>query len=209
MGDREVTASSPAAPSLGVRMRWRDPGSAASRSATSAIWNRVPYTRIWSTAVASAVGVGSAGPAARYTLVRMSASDVAVVRRVYDALDGLAGLHDPNFDRIAEECFAPEYAFAFARPGGTGLEPEYRGLQGFREALDTWMEGWEWWETTVEDFVDLGDRGVLVLSRSRGRSPSGLEVDVETAELQEMRDGRMVRTVSYPTRSEALALYGH
>ena len=138
----------------------------------------------------------------------MSASDVAVVRRLYDGLDGLAGLHSPNFDRIAEECFAPEYEFAFARPGGTGLEPEYRGLQGFREALDTWMEGWEWWETTVEDFVDLGDRGVLVLSRSRGRSPSGLEVDVKTAEMQEMRDGRMVRTVSYPTRSEALALYG-
>ena len=97
------------------------------------------------------VGVGSAGRRARYSLVRMSASDVAVVRRVYDALEGLAGLHNPNFDRIAEECFAPEYAFAFARPGGTGLEPEYRGLEGFREALDTWMEGWEWWETTVED----------------------------------------------------------
>ena len=45
-------------------------------------------------------------------------------------------------------------------------------------------------------------------SRSHGRSPSGLEVDVKTAELQEMRDGRMVRTVSYPTRAEALALYG-
>ena len=92
----------------------------------------------------------------------MSASDVAVVRRVYDAMDGLAGIHNPNFDRVAGECFAPEY----------------------------------------------GDRGVLVLSRSRGRSPSGLEVDVKTAEFQEMRDGRMVRTVSYPTRSEALALYG-
>ena len=138
----------------------------------------------------------------------MSASDVAVVRRVYDAMDGLAGLHKPDFDRVAGECFVPVYEFAFARPGGTGLEPEYRGVQGFREALDTWMEAWDSWETTAEDFVDLGDRGVLVLSRSRGRSRSGLEVDVKTAEIHELRDGRMVRTVSYPTRSEALALYG-
>ena len=113
----------------------------------------------------------------------MSAGDVAVVRRVRDVLAGLSGLHNPDVDRVAQDCFAPDYEFVFARPAGTGLDSSYRGLQGFRDAMDAWMESWERWETVAEEFVDLGDR-VLVLSRCRGRSPSGLEVDVETAELQ-------------------------
>jgi hypothetical protein len=138
----------------------------------------------------------------------MSASDVAVVRRVYDAMDRLAGIHNPNFDRVAGECFAPEHAFVFARPGGTGLEPEYHGLQGFREALNTWLESWESWETTAEDFVDLGIAASWSSADRVFAARAGWEVDVKTAEFQEMRDGRMVLTVSYPTRSEALALYG-
>jgi ketosteroid isomerase-like protein len=69
--------------------------------------------------------------------------------------------------------------------------------------MRAWLEQWQTWTTTAEQFIDLGDR-VLVLSRSRGISSSGLEVDVETAELHEFREGRIVRTVSYPTRAEAL-----
>jgi ketosteroid isomerase-like protein len=73
--------------------------------------------------------------------------------------------------------------------------------------MHAWLEHWETWETAAEDFVDLGDR-VLVLSRSRGRSTSGLEVNEETAELHELRDERITRTLSFPTRAEALKLLG-
>jgi ketosteroid isomerase-like protein len=132
----------------------------------------------------------------------MSEADVAVVRRVYEAWSAAQGLGDPVLDEMAAECLGDGYEWRFARPEGTGLEPSYRGLEGWRAAIGAWLENWEAWETEPEEFVDLGDR-ILVLSRSRGRSRDGLTVDVETAELHHLENGRVVRTVSYPSRTEA------
>jgi ketosteroid isomerase-like protein len=139
----------------------------------------------------------------------VSERDVDVVRRFYEALSRVwsspAGLDDPALDRAAAECLGPRWEFVFARPEGTGLESHYRGLEGFRDGLGVWLEDWREWQTSAEQLLDLGDR-VLVLSRSRGRTSSGPEIEVETAELHELEAGRVVRSVSFPSRAEALDL---
>ena len=145
----------------------------------------------------------------------MSAENIEVVRRIYEALAR----------RDTTTIFAlydPEVEFYFAR--GTfqdriGQADVYRGYAGLRE-IDRELRGaFENFETTSEDLIDAGERVVSVSRyRARGRSVSryrargrgsGVEVDGPLQfGLWTIRNHRVVRVDWFDTREQAIAAAG-
>ena len=84
-----------------------------------------------------------------------------------------------------------------------------RGAQQFREVFEEEdLDAWDERRFEPEDFIDAGDR-VVVLQREyrRGRG-SGVELETQTAVVFEVRDGRVVRIQGYMDRALALEAVG-
>jgi ketosteroid isomerase-like protein len=80
----------------------------------------------------------------------------------------------------------------------------YAGREGFIANMRKLDESLE--EIRIEplEFVDLGDRLVVVVSMSGRGKGSGAPVEVTFAQLWSMRDGKAVGLRDYATKSEAL-----
>jgi ketosteroid isomerase-like protein len=80
----------------------------------------------------------------------------------------------------------------------------YAGREGFIANMRKLEESLE--EIRIEplEFVDLGDRLVVVVSMSGRGKGSGAPVEVTFAQLWSMRDGKAVGLRDYATKSEAL-----
>jgi uncharacterized protein len=95
-------------------------------------------------------------------------------------------------------------AFEAHLPEGLPGPRTYRGQDGFLAAVREQLEVFEEWTLEPQEFIDAGDR-VLVLVHQRGRGRlSGVEVNVYTAWLWTFRDGKAVRLRVYLDREEAL-----
>ena len=84
----------------------------------------------------------------------------------------------------------------------------YPGAEGARQFMAEWGDAWEDWELEVEDYVDAGER-VVVIVRQHGRSKaSGVSVDMHFAQVWTIRDGQQVRMQMYASTKEALEATG-
>jgi ketosteroid isomerase-like protein len=85
----------------------------------------------------------------------------------------------------------------------------WRGLAEMTESWRNQVSAWEGYRAGAEEFRELDDGRVLVLSlfRARGKT-SGLEVGQQGAELFALRDGKVTRLVTYWNRDRALADLG-
>ena len=102
----------------------------------------------------------------------------------------------------ASEYLAPDVVWE------VGQELPARGPEAVRDVWRRWDAEWEELETEIEEIVDAGDQLVLAVRyRGRGRI-SGVEVNDRQFEVHSLRDGRCVRKIEFPTRSEALAAVG-
>jgi ketosteroid isomerase-like protein len=89
-----------------------------------------------------------------------------------------------------------------------GLEPLYRGKEGWEQFLRDWRTAWEAHRFRVERSESLGDRTlVLVVSEGKGRE-SGATVELQTGHLWTHRDGLISRGVIYLSWTEALEVVG-
>ena len=89
-----------------------------------------------------------------------------------------------------------------------GQELPARGPAEVREVWRRWDAEWEELETVADEIIDAGDY-LIVAVRYRGRGRvSGVEVNDLLFEVHTLRDGRCIRKVEFPTRSEALAAVG-
>ena len=85
---------------------------------------------------------------------------------------------------------------------------EYRGHEGFRRWLEDWSSAWSEFSMDPEEFIDAGDRVVVVLRmRATGRG-SGVEVERQDAIVFEVRGGMTVRIDYYNNRAQALKAVG-
>jgi ketosteroid isomerase-like protein len=130
----------------------------------------------------------------------MPDTNADVVRRGMDAFNRgdtntmLALLH-PDVDIFG----SPD----LANPG------TYRGLDGFMQWLNQWMEAWEEFRNGVGDIEQLDDENVLVTVDAHGRGRgSGIEVDLRLVYLFTVREGSVVRLHLYADRQSALAAAG-
>ena len=75
--------------------------------------------------------------------------------------------------------------------------------------MTEWLDVWDEYEVGVEDVVAVPDGRVLslILQRGKGRS-SGLAMEMETAMVATLRNGRLTRMDNYEDRGEALDAVG-
>jgi ketosteroid isomerase-like protein len=132
----------------------------------------------------------------------MSEENVALVRSIYAAWE--------RGDFSSAEWAHPEIEFTIAE----GPDPIRRtGVAGMAEGYRTaWLSAWEEFRVEPEEYRELDDERVLVLSHFSGRGKtSGLDVGqmgTKSAELFHVRGGKVTRLVLWAGREHAFADLG-
>jgi ketosteroid isomerase-like protein len=130
----------------------------------------------------------------------MSQEDVEIVRRFNERWirgdwAGLVELVDPCIEQH----------------GAVGGIEEGRLLYGLDEIRRDWeaVEA-QWDEHRVEpqEFIDAGDRVVVLIREYQRGIRSGIELSVDTAVIADLRHGRIVRIQGYVDQVEALKAVG-
>jgi ketosteroid isomerase-like protein len=133
----------------------------------------------------------------------MSQANVEIVRRLFDAVasrDAATVLALYDADVVWDTSRSP-----FGDLMGGTL---YYGHEGVRTWSHQWYEAWEHVEHDCEELIDAGERVIsVVTNRGRGRA-SGVEVELHQSAVWTIRDGRIVRSVWFPSRKEALEAVG-
>jgi uncharacterized protein len=131
----------------------------------------------------------------------MSQENVEIVRRMYDAIarrdaEGVFALYDP------------EVEWDISRLPNVMGRGVYRGHEGIRRWSHEWYEAWETVGEDIEELIDAGEQVIsVVTARGRGRA-SGVEIEAHYASVWTIREGKVVRGASFPTREEALEAAG-
>lgn len=131
----------------------------------------------------------------------MSRENVELMRRVFELLvardiDSLAALGHEDWEH------RPTIA-------GTATGAVYRGIPGLRAYFADLSEAWERHDQVAEEFIDLKENGVLVISRltARGRT-SGVELAQRIAVHVRFKDGQLWRSVGYTDVDQARRAVG-
>ena len=113
----------------------------------------------------------------------MSARNVEIVRGAFDAF--LRGDLE-----AALEVFDPEIEWDVTlRVDGR----VFRGHEGVRQGIATWLSAWEDYRLEIEDYVDEGDE-VVVLATEGGRGKgSGVESEQRVRFAWTLEDGKVTR----------------
>jgi ketosteroid isomerase-like protein len=129
----------------------------------------------------------------------MSEENVEVVRKIHDAMQrGVSpaslGLLHPDIEWIN-----PEGAF---EPGTR------RGLAGFETAIASMVEAFDSWSVEPREFLDAGDRVVVLATFvARGRT-SGIQRENEDGYVWTVRDGQAVQFCWFNDPAKALQAAG-
>ena len=146
----------------------------------------------------------------------MSADDLQLALMIFaeatgedGVLDMAAAIEDDELWARNAERIAPDCKVRFTNPPGIDLEVmarDYVGIEGLREGWRNWLEPWDSYMVTIEDFIDIGDGRVLVLvvSRSRFRD-STADVTENAASMFRVKDGVVVEIYFYLDQQQARA----
>ena len=98
--------------------------------------------------------------------------------------------------------------FECAVRGGPEGDQIYVGANGMRQLWLDWLAPWATYRTEVREAIDCGDQ-VLVLADTFARlEGSTQEVQISSADVWTVRDGKVVRWEAYVHRAEALKAVG-
>jgi len=134
----------------------------------------------------------------------MSAQNVDLVRRIYDAgarrdTEAVLAAHDPEIEW--------DISRSPARSLIAGSQ-HYYGHDGLRAFFREWYEAWDNVSADCEELIDAGDAVVSVeTTRARGRV-SGAEVEIKHAAIWDVRDGKVTRVRWFGARADAMAAAG-
>jgi uncharacterized protein len=105
----------------------------------------------------------------------------------------------------ALEPLSPDVKFDFTNlPDGGVLV----GRDGVFEGMRRWVSSWESYEMELDDFIDAGDR-VVVLFRERGKGRgSGVETVSHPGAVWTVEGGSVVRMQPFSSRADAFAAAG-
>jgi ketosteroid isomerase-like protein len=129
----------------------------------------------------------------------MSQENVEVVRRMLDAFN--------SGDFEASLAFLDENVEWHDPPDVPGAAV-HRGPEEVRSWFARWLGAWEVYTAEAEELIDAGDH-VVVVHHEWGRGKgSGIEVDNRSANLFDLREGKVVRRRPFPDRDQALEAVG-
>ena len=128
----------------------------------------------------------------------MSQENVEIVRRSYEAFasgDLTAVLADAD----------PEVVTYRTQPDGA----TFHGPEGFLQATADWVEDFNDFKITPEEFVDATDRHVLVrVHQSAVGAQSGVPIEVDFWFVYTLDAGKITRLDMLATKAEALKAAG-
>src|SRR5918992_3410041 len=84
-------------------------------------------------------------------------------------LDMAAAIEDDEMWERNRPLFDPEAEIRFVIPNDSGVHvmpEEYVGIEGLREGWRRWMEPWDGYRIVIDDFIDAGAGGILVMVTS-------------------------------------------
>jgi ketosteroid isomerase-like protein len=126
----------------------------------------------------------------------MSAENVEIVRRGYEEF---LATGEP-----VERTMAPEFVWDMSTFHNWPERQTYEGAEGTREFLTDWMSAWEDWRLEVRELIDAGDDVVAVVHQSGRSKATGLEVDMDFAQVWTIENGKQTRMRMYSDLDEAL-----
>lgn len=133
----------------------------------------------------------------------MSQANVEIVRQVYAAVErgdsaAVLALYDEQIEidgtRLPEASLSERGVI--------------RGHEALRRVTRDWDEAWADAEDECEELIPAGERVISVVARRGLGRTSGIRVDTERAGVWTIRDGKVVRTVWFPSKAEALDAVG-
>jgi len=126
----------------------------------------------------------------------VSEENVEIIRRGY-----------AHFIATGEINAHPDLVWDVSRLGWPDQQV-YPGVEGAMRFNAEWAAAWDDWELEVEDYLDAGERVVVILNQ-RGRSKAtGIPVDMRFAQVWTLRDGQGIRMQMYASVEEALEAVG-
>jgi ketosteroid isomerase-like protein len=129
----------------------------------------------------------------------MSRENVELVRI---GVDHFAATGEPAWDTLDEHVEVRDHDIMDGR--------EYRGHADVRRWLfEDWASAWSDYSSEPEEFIDVDDERVIVVSRVKatGRS-SGVEIERQDAMVFVVRDRQVVRLDYYNSKQQALDAVG-
>jgi ketosteroid isomerase-like protein len=130
----------------------------------------------------------------------MSAENVEIVRLGYDEFLATG--------ELVERITAPEFVWDMSTFHGWPERQTYEGPEGTREFLTEWVGAWEDWRLEVRELIDAGDDVVAILHQSGRSKTTGLEVDMDFAQVWTIKEGKQTRMRMYADPDEALREVG-
>jgi ketosteroid isomerase-like protein len=145
----------------------------------------------------------------------MSQENVESVRAMIEAFRNRNRAAEAGFENrdlaAAAEALHPEVEWDATRTPMDDLRGIYHGLDGVAEFWRRWLEAWDTVEFSDPELIDAGDHIFIWIDdqKMRGKG-SGIEVDFPYPYgwVMTFRDRKIVRTVIYVDRREALEAAG-
>jgi ketosteroid isomerase-like protein len=82
------------------------------------------------------------------------------------------------------------------------------GLQGVRQVIMAWVQAFDEFRAEIAEYIDAEDH-VVCVTDWYGKSRDGLTIQLRTADVVEIRDGKFVQvTIGYQSRQDALEAAG-
>jgi ketosteroid isomerase-like protein len=85
---------------------------------------------------------------------------------------------------------------------------DYRGHEGFGRWLEDWGAAWEQYTIEPEEFIDAGEKVLVVLRMKATGLGSGVGVERQDGAVFTLRNGRVTGLEYYNTREQALESAG-
>jgi ketosteroid isomerase-like protein len=131
----------------------------------------------------------------------MSQENVEIVRRIVE--DAVEGRWEESARQLGPD------AEWHGTVGGLTEGSVWRGPEQIRKIFEQEdAEAWQERRLEAEEFIDAGDRVVVLLHEFRRGKGSGVEMETDTAVVYEVRDGHVVRIQGYMDRAKALEAAG-
>jgi ketosteroid isomerase-like protein len=128
----------------------------------------------------------------------MSKENVDIVRESYQAYqrgDVARGIADID----------PELVVHRAEPDGA----TFRGPEGLLKAFAEWVEDFDEFSVTAEEFIDANDRQVVVRVHQKAvGARSGVPIEADYWFVHTLKDSKLIRLDMLPTRDRAFEAAG-
>jgi ketosteroid isomerase-like protein len=126
-------------------------------------------------------------------------SDLVEVLASDDPVTALTGRPDLALPDLVVE-------FAGTRSGAPGLS--YRGLDGLVEGWREWLEPWASYRLRTDQYIDAGEKVVLLVSVRARTSRDGVEFEHRAAAVWTLRHGAPVAVHFFLEQEDALRFAG-